>query len=217
MKMSRKVLLLDLCGTLTNENTTFDFIDFIYKNDQSVKYISFLFFKKNIIIRTLNKLFFSIFKIDIIRVFGVLFLKGCTTEFLNRKAIEYVKYREHSINKKLITKIDEYVNDGYSVGIVSASLDFIVKAYCSYFKYDFFFSTELKYLDGISEGKITKDLLDNKREVISSIRISADNLVFISDNLGDLDAMLLCDDCIAISKSPKSDLFWNGQGVKVFK
>lgn len=205
----RKTLYLDVCGTLFDSNTTFDFFDFHFKGPK--KYLV-RFLRNFILCKALNKLFLTFFHIDLIRMVAIYLLRGERKSDLRIKAKEFI----YSLKKN--QSIFDFIEDNYSdvdeVFLLSASLDFIVEEVCLFFNYSGFFSTTLLYdSNEICLGRMCNDLLLSKSSIIKEHSDSSYK-IFISDNFSDVTAAKYVNEFVpVVSKKHRHALdFWNKNG-----
>ncbi|EPZ2423116.1 hypothetical protein ACXLRA_001713 [Vibrio vulnificus] len=205
----RKILYLDVCGTLFDSNTTFDFLEFYFKGHK--KYLV-LFMRKFFICKILNKMFLNIFQIDMIRMIAVYLLRGESKLDLKVNAKVFIS------GLKKNQSIFDYIEDNYSnvddIYLLSASLDFIVEEVCLFFNYSGYFSTTLFYdSNEICLGSISNDLLLSKSSIIKE---HGDNSykIFISDNFSDVIAAKYVNEFVpVVSKKHRNALeFWSEKG-----
>ncbi len=195
--MQKKILYLDLCGTIVKENTTFDFLyKFGYINKNSVRYI-------------LLRLLYKIIRVDLIRKHAINSIAGVGYDILIKQSREYISMC--SINSQVMTLINEYRRNGYEIIIVSASLDFIVSGFAEMLNVDQYHGTELEYIDKICTGIIVNDLLDAKEKVVR-VPSCKDHYVMISDNFGDMNVMRGMSESIPVVYNYKQKKFWLENG-----
>lgn len=196
--MGKSIVLVDICGTLYDSNTTFDFLDFSIKNK---KYAYFRKLSKSFFWKLFNKISFRLLHIDITRTIAVRFLKGISTEKLALKMEIFYNERLFLLKQNEVFDIvNKYISEGKRVVLVSATLDFISRKISDEMNIKEFYSTTLNYHDGICQGSIKNDLLSNKLKFLKLQGISNDLNVSITDNFSDMDLLKASERSIIISK-----------------
>jgi len=182
--MQNKLAIFDLDGTLYCGNSTFDFINFVMKDDK--KYLSF---KKNYkIMRIYNKFANYFFGYDWYKIKSVNFLKGFKKQELIEKSEEFFEniLKENEI-KDLFQLLELYKKEGYELCILTATLNVIAIEIGKNLKIDKIYSTNLIYDNNVCTGKYEVDLLNNKLELFNNeIRGKYDKVLFFSDNKQDI-------------------------------
>lgn len=207
----RKILYLDVCGTLFDSNTTFDFLQFHFKGYK--KYLVF-FLRRFVFCKVLNKLFLTFFHVDLIRVVAIYLLRGDKKSDLKIKAKKFVCGLRK--NQAVFDFIEKNYSNVDEIYLLSASLDFIVEEVCLFFDYSGYFSTTLLYDDnGICLGKIRDDLLLSKSSIIKT-HCETSYKIFLSDNFSDVKAAKCVDVFVpVVSKKHRNALgFWKKYGYK---
>ena len=176
----RKIALFDLDGTLFRGNSTFDFIAYIQKGNPN--YVSFK--RRYKLLRFYNKFVFKVFRYDWYKKRSVKFLSGQTKDELRARSSEFYK---EELSAKLIPEVYSILNlyreIGYEIGIISASLDFIVDEVARQLGVDVVFATELDYKCDVATGGYENDLLHRKLKVFDQwIAEKYEQTIFISDN-----------------------------------
>lgn len=170
-------------GTLFYGNSTFDFIAFVLKDDPA-----YLRFKRHYrFLKVYNKILFKVFGYDWYKRKSVNFLAGKTKNELCAKSREF--YSEH-LSEKSITEVFDilgcYRENGYEIGIISATLDLIAEEVARQLRADVVFATPLVYSCDVATGKYEYDLLHQKLGVFDRwISEHYDRVVFLSDNRED--------------------------------
>lgn len=205
----KKILYLDVCGTLFDSNTTFDFFDFYFKGSKKFLVRSL---RKFILCKILNKLFLTVFHIDLIRMAAIYLLQGEKKSDLRIKAKEFIYGLKK--NQSIFDFIEENYSNVDEIYLLSASLDFIVEEVFLFFNYSGYFSTTLIYDNNeICLGRICNDLLLSKSSIIQGHN-EASYKIFISDNFSDVTVAKYVNEFVpVVSKKNKHALaFWNKKG-----
>lgn len=179
------IVLLDICGTLYDSNTTFDFLDFHLK---SRGYRLFRRLTRFIIWRAFNKILFHTIGLDLTRMMAVRFLKGITIEQL-KDAVDafYTDWLVLQSFENVHSLVDDYRKDGKKIVIVSATLDVIAKKVAKSLGVSEWYSTSLGVVNGRCTGKIQVDLLSRKLPFLTSQQVFPPYYATITDNYSDLD------------------------------
>jgi len=201
--------MLDLCHTLYLSNTTFDFLNFYLTG---YKKRIFIILRANFLLRKVNALSVRLFRWDIVKSMSVSLLKGYKRSELESSARDFIETIK--INSDLISFIESRKSNYHEIIIVSASLDFIVKAVAQKHKYDGYMCSELKYTDGVCTGKYEKDILYTKIDCISE-GFDLPMVTFISDNYTDLVISEFSAEFFAVyhCEDNGAKIFWNNNGV----
>jgi phosphoserine phosphatase len=187
-KETRKIILLDICGTIYRSNTTFDFLDYFFADNIGYKLFCFLFRCK--FARLVNKIIAGFCKYDFLRYFSIRFLEGYTEQEILQKAGYFCKeILEHKKQNKIIEIINQNINQQNHIIIVSATLDCVAVQVAKVFGINEYYASELEYRNNICTGKIRNDLLDCKLVKIQEKGIAPPFELTISDNFTDIELM----------------------------
>jgi phosphoserine phosphatase len=178
------IVIIDICGTIYNSNTTFDFLDYFFKENKFYHYSRSLLSCQ--LFKILNILFLRLFKFDFCRHLLIRFLSGHSKIEIERKTKSFIfelleKKRQEEVIK-IIMRISIPEN---KLILVSATLDCIALEIAKKFNIDSYFASELEYLNGICTGRIKVDLLGNKLKKLRQNGIYSPFKVVISDNFSD--------------------------------
>ncbi|BDA96655.1 haloacid dehalogenase-like hydrolase [Citrobacter portucalensis] len=195
----RKILLIDICGTITVKNTTLDFIAFLGK-------------KPNFLSIFLGRLAWRFFKNDYLRKKYIKTTYGMSCNELSLYAIKYVEQLE--LDQVILKFINKYRED-YELYFVTASLDIIASQLANRLKICGYYASELNYIEGVSVGCLKIDLLDKKDSVLSSILSGENQVTMISDNFGDYDIMKSCNDAWAVARDKNALKFWRAKSINI--
>lgn len=203
--MSQDIVIVDICGTLFNSNTTFDFLDFSISDK---KYIRFRKISKRFIWRLINYFMFHVLGFDLTRIIAIRFLKGKTeneldllmSDFFLRK-LTYLKYAD------VWKYVDVIKSEGYRMILASATLDFIAKRVSIETGILEYFPTKLNYHQTICQGTIIQDLLGRKFAFLKSKKIEHPFAIIITDNFSDIDVIRNSKLSVIVSKE-KDLLKW---------
>lgn len=182
--MKKKIVVFDICGTLFKSNTTFDFLDYVLvsnKKYQLYKKIFGLFIWK-----FFNKLLRQICDLDLTRIIAISFLKNYDREDLRKKAnCFYDKCLVLKSNINVINILNAYrQNLPCRIIILSATIDIVAEVIAKKLKCTEFYSTQLKYSNGICSGVIQNDLLGKKKNKLKVLNIEQID-AFYTDDISD--------------------------------
>lgn len=212
-----KIAIFDVCGTLYNSNTTFDFLDNYFSNNK--KYLFFRKISNLFIVKVLNHYIYKYMKIDIIRIYGTSFLKNETINNIHDYSKKFVyKNLEPKIKSNIYDMLKTYKNNNYKIILMSGSYEFIIEHVSSYVGADSFFASELEKSDTLYYGSYKKDILLNKYQLLKENFPNITELIVISDNKTDLNLMLEANEAFAICNKKKHYGFWEkNKKIKIVK
>jgi len=218
--MLEKIVLVDICGTLYDSNTTFDFLDFHFKG--KFNYKCFRKISKTYLWRLGNKISFQFFSLDLTRIIAIKWLRGFSKEQLKKMSVVfYDDFLADRIQKEVIDEIDILRSEQTRILLVSATLDFIAETVSERMQIPEYYSTKLYYTQkGVCEGKIDVDLLSVKNSYLIENNICPPYYWTITDNLSDIDLIKnsLNSTIVVPSKyKTKWDYLINKYDIKNFK
>ncbi|GAA3948337.1 HAD-IB family phosphatase [Chitinophaga oryziterrae] len=181
-----KLAVIDICGTLFDSNTTFDFIKW-YLHRQNKNRDRLFSLMRMLPVKALNKCSIQFLKLDVVRIILIRLLNGLDKVFLKEEAKAF--YQEFLLSRKrseILSIVETLREQGYDLILVSATLDFIAEEIAEKLNIRQFFSTTLYYKDGICSGKIKEDLLGRKEIILTSIMKQYKEVLTITDNKSDL-------------------------------
>ncbi len=218
---SSKLVISDICNTLFDSNTTFDFIRFcINENKIRKKRISYV-----ISTSRLSPLFwlFVIYqkfsKKDLIKQKAVLLFKGCKEEELNLWAEEF--YEQFLTNHLMhqIWDIFKSYPDNMQF-LASSTLSPIANVIAKKNGVPFYVASEMEIDKGIYTGRISNDITGKKAAAIRHLTGSGhlNILAMITDNSSDKELMLMAENKFAVCYSRMQEKFWNKiPGTRIIK
>lgn len=198
-KSSPEIYIFDICDTLYNSNTTFDFC----KWRKNKKYWEFLlWFSSTILGKLINKISITFFKKEFSRNLHLKSLSNINKDELYKEAILFT---EIFLNKKKINYthniLEKLKNKNKDIYLISASIDPVVEAISKHLNVKFI-SSELLYIDNICQGSLKKDLLGNKHN-LNFINLS----LVVTDNISDYQLCRMSEQSLIIINS-KNKNFW---------
>lgn len=203
-----RLLLVDLCGTLYDSNTTFDFLHYFLSGDAA--YRRFESDSKNNLHRLVNRLMPG----DVRRRKAISFLNGYSRQTLLDAASAFL----HTI--PAIGDVQRYVDEmGENFDrriLLSSSLDFIVEAACRHLGFHDYRATRLGYAGEVCEGRIETDLLGAKQDLIRQ-EFAGDECVMITDNVEDAACKAVVAKLIGVARGGDAGAmkFWQGKADEV--
>jgi phosphoserine phosphatase len=181
----KKLILTDVCDTLIDLNSTYDYIKFLCKHNYWNKFLW----------KLLNNRYFWLFSYITFRLTWLDPQRKLTFYFFKNMKIDDLKkinqsFRKFYISKKtkILDKIIEHKNKWDKVVLVSASVNPPIDMLWSYLWVDYF-SSELEEKDWIYTWKVKEDYLWNKESLFVSKKLDNskyDNVSFYTDNLSDI-------------------------------
>lgn len=192
--MDHKIVLVDICGTLYDANTTMTFLDYSFAKNR--KYRMFRKLSKTILARVLNTLIFRFLEYDCIRYFGIRFLKGIAkVEIMKLVDRYYEDFLRHKVQLEPIRILKDYqCRTDCHIMIVSATLDCVARKVAEELGVEDYLSSRLDYKDNVCCGVLATDLLCNKLFELKRCGYNAPYKMTMSDNLSDAELMCLSED-----------------------
>lgn len=195
-KTVKNLLFLDICGTVTKENTTLGFLRTIGIRASMTE-------------RIIGSILWRYFSYDYLRPKLLKRLAGKNQAELLSLSNDYVASLDY-INE-VIEIIDDYKLKGYKLVIISATIDTIANAIAKKFDAVLCYSSVLEYRDGTCTGRLSHDLLDNKLSYIK--HLFQHNTAIITDNYGDYEIVAHCAEALGIAHCKNDEVFWGKNKV----
>lgn len=204
-----KVIVIDICDTLYNENTTVGFIEYVSASNNYI-YKAY----KCRVAKVINQIILKFSGVDLIRRLIIKRLQGFEKEHLDDLAEDYLK--NLAPNDKIITRIREAKVKNFDLVFSSASLEPVVLAVSKKFKAKSFSCSKLKYNKSLCSGRLDYDALDNKKEFFKKLSAQYDYIEFLTDNKGDINCLPYCQKFYAVLPNGKLGLreYWAKHGIK---
>ena len=202
-----QIAVFDVCDTIYKVNTTFSFLDHFFANNR--KYIFFRNVTKFFPAKAFNYFFYKLFKKDIMRYYGTLFLKGIDVEEVQKYSHKFVYTNlVKEIKESILVILEHYKNQGYKIVLMSGSYTFVIEEVAKYFNADYFFASELNIVNKFYTGKYDKDILFSKYELLKKEFNQIDKLIVVSNNKTDLELMQFADKSFAVCNKENDEKFW---------
>ena len=183
--MNKEYFLIDICGTIFNSNTTFDFLKFYFSKKHWYKIL--IMIRKIKILIIINAIFMRLFQIDLLRYWALTHLKGYTKEQLSSMSdIFYKEYLTKRTNKEATEIIERMKRENKELILVSATLDCIAFAVSKNMNIPCVFSSKLAFKNNKCLGRLQHDLLTNKLNVLVDNKINPPYWGIITDNYSDM-------------------------------
>lgn len=183
--MNKEYFLIDICGTIFNSNTTFDFLKFYFSKKHWYKIL--IMIRKIKILIIINAIFMRLFQIDLFRYWALTHLKGYTKEQLSSMSdIFYKEYLTKRTNKEATEIIERMKRENKELILVSATLDCIAFAVSKNMNIPCVFSSKLAFKNNKCLGRLQHDLLTNKLNVLVDNKINPPYWGIITDNYSDM-------------------------------
>lgn len=197
--------VFDICGTLYDSNTTFDFCRYRSSGLNKIA----LLIVRGIFFKVLNKISMVLFNYDLIRSIHIRTLRGCPPELVYIEAVKFVD--EYLDNKKIHSAhafLEKFKKD--EILLVSATIDPVAKAISEKLGGLRFISSMLELSDGSLTGLLKRDLLGLKHNYIETDSVD----FIITDNKSDIVLCRQAKEVVIVSKK-KNLNFWMGQGFEI--
>lgn len=158
LQKNRKYAFFDVCGTLTKNNNTEDFVR-LATNTTKLK-------NRELLIGQLN---------------------GLSDKELMKTARTYIEYLKENelFSREILKKLRDYKDNGFCVHLLSASIHYPIKAIAEYLGVEWS-ASKAEVVEGKCSGKLEYDLLDCKYVALDKIKnVDYKKSVFYTDNPGD--------------------------------
>lgn len=201
MEIIKPKVLVDICGTLFDSNTTFDFLDYSIVNRN---YILYRRITKTFVWRLLNKTLLVTLGYDLSRTVAIRFLKGKNKMELDQLMETFYTEKLSTIKHQAVwDKIDDLKSNGNELILVSATLDFIATKIALKNGFKKVLSSKLSFENGICNGVISSDLLGRKIEFLEKEKICSPYNIVITDNFSDLNLIKASREAIIVCTNKK--------------
>ena len=179
------LILSDVCDTLVDLNSTYDYIKFLCNHNYWNKFLGFLL--NNYLFKLFSFIFYKITRYDIHRNLTFYYFKNMKK--VDLKDINQ-QFRNYYLSKKtnILDNIIDHKDKWDKVVLVSASINPPIDMLWNYLWIDYYCS-QLEEKDWIYTWRIKKDLLWNKESLLISKELDInkyETIVFYTDNLSDI-------------------------------
>ncbi len=186
-----KILAVDVCGTLYDENTTSGFIIFHHrrKNNNFRAWFLYLISGRRKIIPYVLSRIGSLVAFDIHRYLALKTLRGETKESLKISAESYLDELDELRIEKVHGLVRSMRSDGWSPILVSNSIDVVIRVVAERLQLEFV-ASELLWSGNRCEGSLAIDLTGKKRWFLEQhlgISVLNDHFSIVTDNKSDAD------------------------------
>ncbi|MBS1506742.1 MAG: haloacid dehalogenase-like hydrolase [Bacteroidetes bacterium] len=204
----KTLIVCDVCDTLYDSNTTFDFIRFyvnrkggasqIWLSLISSRYSPFFYF-----LIALGKIFHK----DLVRILALQLLSD-----LDRKKLSDLAFEFHDSfllkrkNEKVFSLLERLKKEG-DVMLLSSSIDPVIGAIAQRNGFSFQ-SSMLAYQNDISSGKLSQDLTGVKHKQLAEWHKAYRRLTVVTDNHSDYDLVKMADDRYVVLLPAGEEKFW---------
>ena len=201
------IAIIDICGTLYDSNTTFDFLRWRSPGKHRFK----RWVSTTLAAKAVNKASMVLTGFDLMRAWWVRELSGVTQQELQRSARafaeEYLPGREITEVHQLI---DGWREKGYRLVLVSATLDVLAEAIAARLGVEEVHSSQLVYEDRVCKGTLKKDLLGRKSAVVDPLIRGYGRVAVVTDNTSDWALLALSTEGYIVSDREHL-AFWEGK------
>ncbi len=206
----KRIYLFDVCNTLFDSNTTFDFIHFHLKKNKSY----FRIWSYNLIVKKWSPLFWflvatnKITRLDLHRRLVVFMLRNTTrVELVNTAELFYKEVLTELRIKKVQDLLHQVKSETLNeVLLVSGSIDPVVQVIADHLGVKYL-SSHLAYKHGKVAGFLSKDLIGRKESFVKNY-LQNNHVTVITDNYSDRRLLELADERLVVLKNSKSKLAW---------
>lgn len=208
----RKVVVADICNTLFDSNTTYDFIKYCIRTGRLSPINRHIY---NILLSRKSPLYWliaineKVFKKDLFKVLVVKFLKGCKVDAVQKWSDDF--FNDYLTKRAISPTLLLLKNfNSADVILISSTLRPIAASIAKNIGFANFLATELEVENNVYTGNIQHELSGRKLE---ALRIYAgagvDVDVVISDNYTDLELMKYSRESYAVCYNEKQEKFWS--------
>lgn len=181
--MPEKFLLIDICGTLYDSNTTFDFLDRIVGNR---RYRLLRRLMSCYIWRKTTNAVYLLFHFDTARHFALRHLKGLSRDTLTEQALTF--YHRYLLPRRNtgIFLIIETLRPTLTPVLVSGTIDPVAAVISQEENIPLYVSSRLEYRNNVCTGRLATDILRTKSAALRRLGILPPYACIITDNPGDM-------------------------------
>ncbi len=185
--MPTKILAVDVCGTLYDENTTAGFVRFLSKRVSLGARFRVLELLRRSVARNGVIALGRLLRRDLFRENYILCLRGTTRQMLVSASRDYARHLEEVRRIEPVrTWLARATACGWSPMLVSNSLDVVVHAVGELLGIDAIAST-LEFEGERCAGRLARDLTGSKLSALHAVTAERRSLAVITDNRSDSD------------------------------
>lgn len=205
------IALFDVCGTLYHSNTTYDFMKFFLKRNDSKRYYRYLLMKSIFLKPLWKSLIYLKGNNHLNRKIFLSLLKGYNVKTVQKEAKYFVE--NHLTGKhihELHVKLESHLSQNHHIVLLSASIDPVIQAIANHLGIPTFLSTQLGITNETYNGEIVFDMEGNKKASFEkNYRDKNEKFVyFYSDNKEDIDLLESVDKPVVVCKENIKVQYW---------
>lgn len=201
----------DICGTLYRINTSYSFLAYYFRRNNSTKYFYFRLLL-SLPAKVLWKIAGTVLDMEWLRKHLLGLLKGENEEKVMAEAKAFVR---EVLPRSKNHSAWERIGSDRPVVLISATLSPVAKAITEEIGAEAFFATQMEVVDGVFTGRIAADARNRKLELlsVSDYYPYLSDSTFITDNKEDLPLLKAVKEAIVIADLPAHQRFWLKQQV----
>jgi phosphoserine phosphatase len=205
----RSLVVCDVCDTLVQSNTTFDYIRFVVHRESKVRQA--VFYSVNSKYSPVYYLFailYRIFGLDFARKTSMLLLRGLSVEKSSQYANEFFF---SFLKNKFVNEVIQLVNQFrlvHRVVLVSSSIEPVVRVLAEQLQVEYV-CTSLKTVNNRLTGFVKRDITGIKHQVIVKEKFyHGGNLIVLTDNTTDVDLVCMAQTKFVVISHESQKRFW---------
>ena len=201
------VVLFDVCHTLFDANTTYDFLAHYFPNDERMQR---LLKRRHSLWGRIRAKFGEEEQIQ--RLKAISLLEGESRSSLESGARVFVESLKEI--EPVVSMLNAAKAEGKKIALVSSSLDVVVAAVAARLGVDEFYASSLLFDGEICRGELGEDLLGNKAGLIDQA-FSSDHTTFVTDNFSDADCVDVVNKLYPVYKKGnlRAETFWRQRAL----
>ncbi len=212
------MIISDVCNTLYDSNTTFDYIKYVLEKENATKKLNKVkafenkYHPRNIV----SYILLNVFGFDYAKALAINQLKGLSKKKLDHYASTFYDERLQSKKIESVFAKIKSLKDEHLV-LASASIEPVIQEIATRLDVASYASSTLEYENGISTGKLNQEAKGKKLELLRKKIPLNNGFTFISDNFSDKKIMQTSNHPIAVVYNKKSSQFWSELGCELIK
>lgn len=199
-------MLFDVCNTLFDSNTTFDFLEYYFEKKRlNSKSLSLkLIVKKYSPVHVILKILTFVYSKDFYKIAGVFLLRGQNIKTVEDSARDFVR---NVLSTKKIKGAFEILEKNISSTILlSSSIEPIIKIIAEENGIKKYHASKIEHSNGTYTGRIISDLTGIKESKVASIL--KDDCLVITDNKSDFNLVKLASQKVIVIGHVTEKKFW---------